>query len=113
MIQDTLVFITLSWSLVLPQIHPFDFGDPVDAFDMATVNCAATKGDLPIDIHWKFNNHKLMGSNDGITITKSGQRISMLSIESARSRHIGNYSCVASNQAGTVEHSSMLYVNGI
>lgn len=79
---------------------------------MATVNCAVTKGDLPIDIYWKLNDYKLMGSNDGILITRSGNRISTLSIESVRSRHSGNYTCVASNSAGTVEHSAMLYVNG-
>lgn len=97
---------------VLPQILPFDFGTPVNAQDMATVNCAVTKGDLPLDIFWRFNGFRLFGSNDGVVITRSGQRISMLNIESVRSRHAGNYSCVASNAAGNVEHASWLRVNG-
>lgn len=98
--------------LVLPQILPFEFGEPVDALDMATVNCAVTKGDLPVDVYWKFNGYRVFGSNDGILITRSGQRISVLSIESARSRHSGVYTCIASNSAGSVEHSAELHVNG-
>ena len=96
----------------MPQILPFEFGEPVDAMDMATVNCAVTKGDVPVDIFWKFNDYRIQGSNDGILITRSGHRISMLSIESARSRHSGKFTCVASNIAGSVEHAAELHVNG-
>lgn len=78
--------------------------------DMATVNCAVTKGDMPIDISWYFNKNKIR-TNDGILITRSGHRISMLNIESAQSRHRGTYTCVASNEAGSAEHSAELKVN--
>lgn len=78
--------------------------------DMTTVNCAVTKGDTPIDISWRFNNYTI-GTGDGILVTKSGQRISMLNIESVQSRHRGIYRCVAANAAGIVEHSAELKVN--
>lgn len=78
---------------------------------MATVNCAVTKGDTPINITWRFNNYPLRNNNDGVLITKSGQRISILNIESVQARHRGNYTCSASNPAGVIEHSAELKVN--
>lgn len=102
----------LFFSKVLPQILPFDFGDgPIDALDMAVVNCAVNKGDTPIDIYWTFNGHKIT-TNNGITISKSGPRLQVLNIESVRGRHRGNYTCIASNSAGSVQHTAELNVNG-
>lgn len=92
-------------------ISPFDFGEPINAMDMATVNCAVIKGE-PTDIFWIFNKFTKLSSNDGISIIKSGQRISMLNIESVRARHRGNYTCVVKYSAGFIEHTSELKVNG-
>lgn len=97
---------------MLPQIQSFDFGDPINSMDMATVNCAVVKGDLPIDIYWMFNNYKI-STNDGILITRSGNRISGLSIESVQSRHRGLYTCIAINAAGSARHVAELNVNGL
>ena len=92
-------------------IQPFDFGDPINAMDMATASCAVIKGE-PTDIFWIFNKFNKLSNNDGITILKSGQRISMLNIESVRARHRGNYTYVVKYAAGFVEHTSELKVNG-
>uniref|UniRef100_A0A182SAI8 Ig-like domain-containing protein n=1 Tax=Anopheles maculatus TaxID=74869 RepID=A0A182SAI8_9DIPT len=95
---------------VLPIILPFEFGEePFDIYSATTVSCAVTKGDLPITIAWLFNDREIH-SGDGVLITNSGHRISMLSIESVQPRHAGNYSCVANNKAGTAEYSSILNV---
>lgn len=95
----------------MPQIAPFDFGDPVDALDMATVNCAVVKGDTPFEISWKKDGFRL-DTNDGVIMTRSGQRTSVLTIDSVRSRHAGNYTCYVENNAGRVEHTAALIVNG-
>lgn len=98
--------------LVLPQIVPFNFGDDeINAMDMVSASCTVNKGDFPINIYWTRNGHKIF-SNDGISISRTNQRISILSIESVRDRHAGNYSCVAENKAGSVELSADLWVNG-
>lgn len=78
---------------------------------MTSITCSVIKGDSPIEINWKFNNHTLT-TNDGVLITRGGQRASLLSIESIRSRHAGVYTCIAKNTAGTVKHSAELLVNG-
>lgn len=96
---------------VLPQITPFEFGEAIDALGMASVTCAIIKGDTPIDIMWTLNGNKL-STNDGVLITRVGQRNSFLSIDSVRPRHAGNYTCIAKNYAGVVQHSSELLVDG-
>uniref|UniRef100_A0A182QBV3 Down syndrome cell adhesion molecule n=1 Tax=Anopheles farauti TaxID=69004 RepID=A0A182QBV3_9DIPT len=96
--------------IVPPILLPFEFGeDPSDIHSTTTVSCAVAKGDVPIEINWMFNGSNIF-SNDGITITKSGQKMSLLYIESVQARHAGNYTCVARNKAGFVEHTSELKV---
>ncbi|XP_049290915.1 Down syndrome cell adhesion molecule-like protein Dscam2 isoform X21 [Anopheles funestus] len=96
--------------MAVPQIMPFEFGEePFDSSSTVSVQCVVTKGDVPIDIGWMFNGRRI-SSNDGITVSKLGQKMSTLYIESIRSRHAGNYTCRASNAAGSVEHSSELKV---
>lgn len=79
--------------------------------DMVSASCTVNKGDLPINIYWTRNGVKQF-SNDGISISRTNQRISVLSIESVRDRHAGNYTCIAENKAGVVELSIYLWVNG-
>ncbi|XP_055624208.1 cell adhesion molecule Dscam2 isoform X50 [Toxorhynchites rutilus septentrionalis] len=96
--------------MVIPYIMPFEFGhEPFDTSSMTTVTCAVTKGDMPIDIFWLFNGYPVQ-PNEGVTITKSGRRVGMLTIESVGPRHAGNFSCVARNKAGEVRYTSQLKV---
>ncbi|XP_029175733.1 Down syndrome cell adhesion molecule-like protein Dscam2 isoform X19 [Nylanderia fulva] len=108
--------------MVAPQIAPFTFGDEAaNAGEMATVQCAVIKGDLPVDIIWSFNGRVIDTANGAfdehnydnsdIVISRSSKRISQLTIESVAARHAGEYSCTASNTAGTATHSSVLSVN--
>lgn len=100
--------------LVPPTIFPFDFGEEsVDTGTMATINCAVTKGDTPISISWLFNGEPVQSGYDSVMVTKSGQRISMLAIESVRPEHSGIFTCIARNRAGEMQHSSELKVIGI
>ncbi|ALC40838.1 Dscam, partial [Drosophila busckii] len=96
---------------VLPQIMPFDFGaDSINEQDMVSAYCTVNKGDLPLDIAWTKNGGRVF-TNDGVVVTRTSQRISVFSIESVRARHAGNYSCVATNNAGVTRQSALLAVN--
>lgn len=98
--------------LVLPQIVPFDFGEEeINAMDMVSASCTVHKGQLPLKITWMRNNQSIY-SNDGVSISRTNQRISILSIESVRDRHSGNYTCIAENLAGSVNYTTSLWVNG-
>ena len=54
----------------------------------------------------------LLSTNDGIMEQRTNNRISMLSVESVKARHRGNYSCLAKNRGGTVQYTAQLTVNG-
>lgn len=106
-----------------PQLAPFSFGDEAaNAGEMATVQCAVIKGDLPIDVVWSFNGREIEAANGAfdehnydnpdIAISRNSKRASTLTIESVAARHAGEYSCTASNTAGSATHSSILSVNG-
>lgn len=79
--------------------------------DMATANCAVTKGDFPIEIVWLFNG-KPIDSSHSLTVGYMNKRISTISIESVSAEHAGEYTCIAKNPAGTVSYSATLNVNG-
>ncbi|KAL3270307.1 hypothetical protein HHI36_009358, partial [Cryptolaemus montrouzieri] len=96
---------------VLPQIHPFDFGDEtVDSGDIVMLTCVVSKGDFPMKIYWLLNNQEI-NKNNGITIMNSNKRASQLTIESVQAHHAGEYSCVAENKAGFANYSTHLNVN--
>ncbi|XP_033248030.1 Down syndrome cell adhesion molecule-like protein Dscam2 isoform X25 [Drosophila miranda] len=103
--------------MVPPQIVPFDFGEEtINMNDMVSATCTVNKGDTPLELHWTTAPDPTTGvgrlmSNDGILITKTTQRISMLSIESVHARHRANYTCVARNAAGVIYHTAELRVN--
>lgn len=107
----------LLFALVLPQIVPFDFGsDQINVDDMVMITCAMLKGDTPVDISWSviddFGNEKMLSTNEGIVISQSNQRISMLTIEAVQAKHKGEYKCSATNRGGTAVYSAELIING-
>ncbi|XP_043801750.1 Down syndrome cell adhesion molecule-like protein Dscam2 isoform X2 [Apis laboriosa] len=107
--------------MVGPQLAPFTFGDEAaNAGEMATVQCAVIKGDLPVRIAWSLNGRRIDAgrasaeqSHDtpDIVVTRSSKRISTLTIDSVAARHAGEYSCTATNEAGSATHVSVLSVN--
>lgn len=104
---------------VPPMIVPFDFGeDELNLDESVSTLCSINKGDLPLKIWWTFHEDgDLVGfnltTNDGILITRSTQKVSMLAIDAVRARHRGNYTCFASNKGGVVQHSAYLAMNGL
>lgn len=48
-----------------------------------------------------------------VSTSKIGKRINVLSIESVKADHAGNYSCIATNQAGSIEYTAPLIVIGL
>jgi len=97
---------------------PFTFGEEqINLDDMISATCTVNKGDLPLDIYWLVTDtidgdERRLTTNDGVVVSRTNQRISMLSIEAVKARHKGNYTCVATNKGGAVQHSVFLAMNG-
>lgn len=92
----------------------FSFGEePFNAGDMATIQCSVTKGDSPADIDFMFNSNPISSDNEDIVMSNSGKRAKQLTIESVQAKHVGEYTCVVSNRAGSTSRSASLAVNGI
>ena len=53
-----------------------------------------------------------MTTSDGVVITRSSQKLSLLNIDAVKARHRGNYTCYAKNKAGISKHSAFLAING-
>ncbi|CAK9830510.1 Cell adhesion molecule Dscam2 [Anthophora retusa] len=99
---------------VSPQIAPMSFGDePVNAGDLVSVQCVVTKGDSPLEISWTFDSQPIRSDRMDVILSSSGKRVKQLTIESVAARHAGEYTCVASNAAGSTSHSAKLDVNVI
>ncbi|CAH2265758.1 jg7946 [Pararge aegeria aegeria] len=98
---------------VPPQVMPFEFGEePVNAQEMVLVTCTVVKGDQPLRLEWYFEENKIKPGDLGISLMNT-KRASQLSIESVSHQNQGNYTCVVTNQAGTMNHTAQLFVNGI
>lgn len=109
--MHTIVFFRYFF-VVLPKIVPFHFEDPIFAGQAAQVSCLVSEGDFPLDITWLFQ-HERIRDLSGVTTTKVGKRASMLLIEPSSYEHNGNYTCVASNKAGSSNFTAALNINGI
>ncbi|KAG5667731.1 hypothetical protein PVAND_015702 [Polypedilum vanderplanki] len=105
---------------VAPQIVPFSFGEEeFNLDDSVSTVCSITKGDLPLKIWWTFkpdNENEFpynLTTGDGIVITRNSAKMSVLGIESVKSRHRGTFSCYASNKANSTVSSAFLSINVI
>lgn len=75
------------------------------------MTCHVAKGDLPLKINWLIN-EKPIFSHMGIVTTKFGDRSGFLSISSVTGGNSGNYTCIATNEAGQFNYSATLFVHG-
>lgn len=92
---------------------PIDFGsDKFYEGDLAQANCVLRKGDLPVMFQWIFNDQPLVVS-DSVQILNIGGRTSLLTISPIHGYHQGNFTCIATNSAGTARVDASFIVYGI
>ena len=90
----------------------FTFGsDVMKEGAFAQLSCVVTEGDEPLNIGWSLHGHNLT-SDLGIITSNIGSRTSLLMINSVGHRHMGDYTCSASNKAGKASFTATLKVNG-
>ncbi|KPI92824.1 Down syndrome cell adhesion molecule-like protein CG42256 [Papilio xuthus] len=94
---------------VVPHIKPFELDEAVFAGESVHLDCHVSKGDLPLSIMWSFQGRAVNRRTDLKTMTLSA-RVSVLDIPSAMDTHSGNYTCTATNKAGSANHTAVLNV---
>lgn len=91
----------------------FSFGeDPFEEGQSTSVQCMVSSGDLPINIEWLFNGNAISTVMNMSTI-KISQRGIALNIDAVSAKHIGNYTCIGRNSAGSASYTAHLFVNGL
>lgn len=64
-----------------------------------------------MNITWLRENQPVERT-EGISTVRANKKVSMLTIDNVQAHHVGEYTCVATNFAGTTSVSSYLHVNG-
>ncbi len=83
----------------------------MEAGEFKTLDCTVAEGDLPLTITWIFHGQQL-SSQMGINTMRIGKRTNLLTIDAVASSHMGNYTCVASNNVSTKNYTAQLKVHG-
>lgn len=78
--------------------------------DFYQLPCMILQGDSPFRIQWVFNNETLM-QTETVKI-EFAKRSSTLTFEAVNGDHVGNYTCLATNRAGTTMSTFELIVKG-
>lgn len=81
----------------------------------AAISCQILEGDLPIAFRWEKNRQPVVSSPyapSGIITRRMDEYSTSLVIEHITSLHSGNYTCIASNVAGSERFTVPLTVNG-
>ena len=108
----SLIYFYLCLCLEPPQLAPFQFpSETVDEGKYVQISCSVVSGDEPLQISWSLHGDGI-SSDPSIITTMIGTRSSILIISKVGYRHSGEYTCRASNSAGSVTHSDILKVNG-
>lgn len=76
----------------------------------AAISCQILEGDLPVSFRWERNGKQVLGTGNEV-IRRLDEYSTSLVVEHINSEHSGNYSCIASNVAGTEKFTVPLTVN--
>jgi len=102
---------------VPPVIEDFKFFGKLQAGMRTRVYCNVAQGDVPIQLKWAKDGRIIAADSSaqdlaGISLRQVDQFSLALIIENLAVHHNGNYSCVAANEAATVNYTTELLVNG-
>ncbi|XP_023212047.1 Down syndrome cell adhesion molecule-like protein Dscam2, partial [Centruroides sculpturatus] len=96
--------------LVPPKITPFSFPENAEEGMRASVSCSVPVGDPPISILW-LKDGLPISTDVRISLELIDDFVSTLVFKSLTQEHSGTYTCVASNDAATVNFTVPLSVS--
>jgi hypothetical protein len=74
------------------------------------VICAVLAGDSPISINWLKDGHPL---TDDLKVEMVNEFTSSITFNCLRTKHSGQYTCIANNNVAQTNYSSVLTVNSM
>ncbi|XP_064651143.1 cell adhesion molecule DSCAM-like isoform X4 [Lineus longissimus] len=92
-----------------PSIDPFRFPKRKQG-ERVRVSCYVSRGDAPMTITWVKDGEEIP-PDLGVLIQNQDPYTSTLSIGDSNPHHDGNYTCIASNQAASVNFTSEFHVD--
>ncbi|XP_015789143.1 Down syndrome cell adhesion molecule-like protein Dscam2 isoform X2 [Tetranychus urticae] len=95
---------------VRPTIANFSFPANLREGQRASVICTAASGDYPIHVKWLKDNVPV-NHQRGIKVSQLSDYSSILLFESLALEHKGNYTCIATNEAGTATHTAHMIIH--
>lgn len=96
--------------IAAPVMSPFVFPDNLEEGMRASVVCSVVAGDPPVTLTW-FKDGKAIESSDNlIQIVAITEFVSSLIINRLDRRFSGNYTCRASTEVGSVNHTARMMV---
>ncbi|XP_076363652.1 cell adhesion molecule Dscam1-like isoform X2 [Tachypleus tridentatus] len=100
-----------TFSIDPPQLQPFEFPNDLEMGSKVVAVCILREGDPPVTIVWKKDGQQL--SHGGrLTIEQVNIDISNLKISIISPEDVGNYTCTATNSAGSDSFTAALVVRG-
>ena len=107
---------------VRPVIDEFVFPRSLHEGQRYNVLCTVIKGDAPLEIEWLKDGVPLFVDRSsskstpvhlkGVTVSQVTEFSSMLNFASLRSEHAANYTCRATNVAGSFNHTAQMIIQG-
>lgn len=89
-----------------PKVNPFVFPNGLTIGSRAKVTCVAYLGDQPLTFRWLKDGQELSTGD----VRRIDESTSALVLEPLSLKHIGNYTCVASNSVGYDRVTAKLFV---
>ncbi|XP_049798773.1 Down syndrome cell adhesion molecule-like protein Dscam2 [Schistocerca nitens] len=93
-----------------PVVTPFFFPTNLREGGRTQISCTVSSGDLPIRFSWLKDNSPIPKALQ-VTEKHAGEFYSFLAFSKLSADHTGTYTCVASNNAASANHSAQLQVN--
>lgn len=97
----------------MPVIQPFSFDENgINGKASTRVMCMVKSGDFPMSIRWLKDGEILKNDGSNRKTVALDDATVILSLSNLSLDDSGNYTCIASNDAGSMSHSSVLKVKG-